>query len=123
MCQGHGDSSTEATNTPEPSASGQPAQTEQSRRQKAKVNKAQQKQQQNSRPQTPNPLPTLEIIKEQSVKLANGVQYVDVLLPRSQLTTDTLSHAYDRWTIYTKVQSPRSTDNEYSRLLQRIIPG
>lgn len=98
MCQGHEQSAPEVaaafSTVSEPSAPGQPTRTEQTRRQKAKFNKAQQKQQ-NSIPKEYNPLPTHEIIKEKAVELANGIRYVDVPCVRYVANVDALSHVHD----------------------------
>jgi hypothetical protein len=80
MCQGHEEpSAVEPTEVPAASSSGQPPQTEQKKKQKFQKNK---QKQQNSKQLTPpiaNPLPTHEIVKSGSMKLANGTRYVDVL--------------------------------------------
>jgi hypothetical protein len=82
MCQGHDHSGTSSAPPPVAAQTGsvQTSQSEQTRRQKAKLNKAQQRQQ-SSTPKEFNPLPTHEIIKEGSIKLANGMKYVDVRHP------------------------------------------
>jgi hypothetical protein len=80
MCQGHEEQPTvEPSEAPVTSSSGQPPQTEQKKKQKFQKNK---QKQQNAKQQTPpvsNPLPTHEIVKSGSTKLANGTRYVDVL--------------------------------------------
>ena len=80
MCQGNEEPpAVERTELPAASSSGQPPQTEQKKKQKFPKNNHKQQSAKQRTPPVANPLPTHEIVKSGSTKLANGTRYVDVL--------------------------------------------
>lgn len=81
MCQGHEDSAPKGQRNNVPSSSSSSGQQSQSDQKKKQRFKNKQQRQQIAKEQTPpatSALPTHEIVKSGSTKLANGTRYIDV---------------------------------------------
>jgi hypothetical protein len=96
MCQGHEDlmqSSAEPSGSSTPS--GQQSQSDVKKQQKIKIKQQKQQKAKEAIPPSAPPLPTYELVKTGSAKLANGTRYIDVCFIYGSLTVDTLSYLYD----------------------------